>query len=343
MDKYFLLYCITHYHRCINFRPIAGIINQHKKWEQSYQPNKYVKPPTKPPVNLNKYKYVKKNEPSVIIPVQRIAVSSKVLINPNFKASVHINPHFNPANQQPSTIHVNPKVLNHQLTLNRVQTTSEITLNTVSNMCNVVKTVTSQIVPKTSARKRRSSIRSKYKIVKSSVLNTSAKCPQVNKQFTVANKYKIDRRSTNSLNRSIARKKIVKYGLSDLVRNKLFRNETWKKTKVLNHFKVNNTALTNISGIMYRKSHTKLQKVDKTVQKTVPVNKHNMKQRRCLVNIKGCKYVMDSNKRTLKLIANNAINKKQPVVKKISIKGVTYVQKSKNTYVRRNMSADNLR
>lgn len=340
MDKYLLLHCMTHYHRCINFRIISGIINQHKKWEQSCQPNKYVKPPTKAPFNFNKYKYVKKNEPSVIIPVQSIAVSSKVLINPNFKASVHINPHFNPANQQPSTIHVNPKVLNHQLTLNRVQSTSAITFNTVptvSNMCNVVKTVT---VPKTSARKRRSSIRSKYKIVKSSVLNTSAKCPQVNKKFAVANKYKIDRRNTSSLNRSVARKKIVKHGLSDLVRNKLLRNETWKKTKVLNHFKVNNTALTNISGIMYRKSHTKLQKVDKTVQKTVAVNKHNMKQRRCLVNIKGCKYVMDSNKRTLKLIANNP---KQPVVKKISIKGVTYVQKSKNTYVRRNISTDNLR
>lgn len=210
--------------------------------------------------------------------------SKKVLINPNFKQpQVHINPHFNAAAMN-KMIHINPRILQ----TNSSSVASQV-IRSVDNANRVVlPTILSQqnttSVPLNIGvnRKRRVSIRSKYKIVKSNVVsNVNIKTPEtrirrnsIQSQYKIVKnvspksvlnpnniktKYKIDNRSNS---RTIKRK-VTTNCLSDMSRNYLFKYK-WKTcaSNIKNNFNSSSTRLTNISGILYKKTLTKLQKLN---------------------------------------------------------------------------------
>lgn len=238
----------------------------------------------------------------MIKPVQNTS-SNKVLINPNFKKpNVHINPHFNAANR---TILVNPKILNtpsfnltKPVTPTIIETSHRKRRLSIRSQYKIVKSSCLKDEPKpsstnlnplnafssnTTSRKRRVSIRSKYKIVKSSsnqLITPRKRATSIHSKYKIVKSdkinslYKIDRRNTSIKVKSQAKKKVLSNGISDILRKNLFKNNLiWKKKLMINQFKSNNTRLTNISGILYKKSQTKLQKLQ-------PLQKLNTKLRK---------------------------------------------------------------
>lgn len=237
----------------------------------------------------NSYNFVNSNQQipsnSVINTVQT-TTSKKVLINPNFKQpQVHINPHFNAAATN-KVIHINPRILQaNSLSVSNIissvdKSNYDIALPTISPQKNTTS-VSSNIAIN---RKRRVSIRSKYKIVKSNVIhNVNVKIPEtrirrnsirsqykivkslvspksvLNSSNIIKTKYKIDNRS----NIKTIKRKVTTNCLSDLSRNYLFKYK-WKKCILNNksNFNSSSTRLTNISGILYKKTLTKLQKLN---------------------------------------------------------------------------------
>lgn len=255
----------------------------------------------KPIKNYDKYKYIKKNEQSVITNVQ-VNESKKVLINPNFKTNIYINPNFN---KNSNNIHINPKILNIDLKPTNIpkQIKSVHTKHKIIN-----KNVPEK---KTPVRKRRTSIRTKYKIIKNNLKTNhqNIKSNQVkmhslqNSKLStprIINKYKIDRRSKS---KSLQRKKVLRQSLSDTLRTTLFRNRTWKKPEL-----------------------------KKYINKT---SRLENKSKKLIVSTTGQKYIVDRTRKILKLVSgvNKTFNKP---VKRITYGGVTYVHKSRFTYVKSN-------
>lgn len=187
----------------------------------------------------------------------------KVLINPNFSKNVHINPRFNLIN--PKHIHVNPKILNIL--------PKPIEAHTVVKSVHTQHKIVNKKIPTPVVRKRRISIRTKYKIVKSD---------------RVVNKYKIDRTKSRQI-----RRKVIRQSLSDVVRTTVFKNRTWKKTE--------------------------------------PVRAKGTKK--LVMSTSGQKYVISPCRKTLRLVSTPTKVSSNPR-KRISLKGVTYVQKTKFTYVK---------
>lgn len=239
---------------------------QDVKGKYNYKPyDAYVS--SSDPYNVNKYKYVKKPESSVILPVQE-QISNKVLINPNFRQSVHINPRFNATKQEQTVpkvgttvVHVNPKIIN----VNFIRNQKPLVMKCSNAGCSLKQAITKSNVPldsfksqrnktvKTPLRKRRVSIRSKYKIIKSTVLKspvsnnktiiknrykivksaTLKSPPSAHK--TIRNRYKIDRRKVVKMR---SRKKVIVQSINDSLRSCLFKNKTWRKSTLVSPGKI---------------------------------------------------------------------------------------------------------
>lgn len=230
--------------------------------------NTYTK--TKNAYDPNKYKYVKPETP-VILPEK---IPTKVIINPNLKQKIHINPNFKPKPDiKPVTsnsVHINPKIINVSLIKSRAlakSNTSSATVKVVrpQNYINNVKII------KTPVRKRRISIRSRYKIVKSDKIQTPTS------KTIIKNRFKIDRRSKTKMK---YKKKIVT-SINDSIRTCLFKNKTWSQSSI---------------------------KIDKSTSnpiKSIKTKQENAKNRRSLITLRGKKYTTGLNKKSLKIISNS--------------------------------------
>ncbi|KAJ8974217.1 hypothetical protein NQ317_018140 [Molorchus minor] len=268
--------------------------------------------------STNKYVYIKQSfiHTSQIEPK---TTNSKVLVNPHFNKKVFVNPNFTVKSAATSTakihvnpnikkinfneddtkiqrIHVNPNVLKNlpfAVNPNQLQMfTEDIKTSTFIKRDDAVTkkisvTPVNSITSGSKFRKRRSSIRSKFKIVKSSIFDlplvktTSPKprnsfrskykivkstssiqnCSHVNP--TAFNKFKLDNRRKDK--EIISPQKNKKYvyvnrflSISDIARNNLLKgNGKYKKSN-----------LVNISGIFYKKTPHCLQKASTLCSKT---------------------------------------------------------------------------
>lgn len=180
---------------------------------------------------------------------------------------IHINP--NAKNIQIPKVHINPKFTNVATsllsnTLNKVRTTplTEVTANVPANKLNkvVVLTKTKLIrTPHDSSNpkkpKRRHSVKSKYKIIKTS-LSPKKNSVIVNNISKAKNRYKLDNRRRKSLSTTSKHQKKYVYvnklvSASDLAKSRIIRSVSPLKSS---------RSLININGIVYRNSGNSLRR-----------------------------------------------------------------------------------
>ncbi|RZB39857.1 zinc finger CCCH domain-containing protein 3 [Asbolus verrucosus] len=261
--------------------------------------------PTQSFINIptNRFIYVKQNflnrNP---IPVP----APKVLVNPHFKKKVYVNPQFNPAVAPKPKIHVNPNVLkNFAPSASRVPK-AEIkpetdTKSTVISTRNKFVRIPCNS-PEKVVRKRRNSLHTKYKIVRSTgVRNISI------------NKFKLDKRAEKSVNTSLKsiKKKYV-YVNRFLSINIMAKNVLLKKNSNLSK-----PGFVNINGILYKKSPNSLKKaLDSSLVKSskpLPLSKYKIVRkeakpaggRRSLVK----RYKLIRSKKQVHKVTPNALRK----------------------------------
>ncbi|XP_018565091.1 zinc finger CCCH domain-containing protein 3 [Anoplophora glabripennis] len=248
--------------------------------------------------STNKFVYVKQDfthRPTEIEPI-------KVLVNPNFNKKVFVNPNFNGNIKKQSTlppkIHINPNVQNLKLRNdecknNKIHINPNILRNAPVSKndtmveenynnnrgqncgkeanCTIISTRTKLVrtsaknISETKIKKRRSSIRSQFKIIKSSLLEksmshknrTGSKYKLIiksnNKSCPVSkpvNKSKLDNRSAKIMDTSPRSKKYVYINrflnITDIARNNLLKQNKNKLSTI------------NIGGILYKKSENGL-------------------------------------------------------------------------------------
>lgn len=225
----------------------------------------YVMPPQ------NRFVYVKQN---VHQTVSQDLQTNKVHINPNFNKKVFVNPNFQhhcvQAESAPK-IHINPHVANVQLTLRQTESTTKsnkihvnpnvlrsipvpvVTNKSVikptSNLNNIVYASRTRLIRKTVDKSpnlskmiytnRRSSICSKYKIIKSSL----------HKPFLVKNiKYKLIKPKSTTIVKS--QYKLDNRNMNKQIKFKTICNHVRKKSLSI---KYRSASLLKIGGILYQK------------------------------------------------------------------------------------------
>ncbi|EEZ99698.2 zinc finger CCCH domain-containing protein 3 [Tribolium castaneum] len=201
--------------------------------------------PNPPP---NRFIYVKHN---FVAPNP----APKVLLNPHFKKKVYVNPQFKPAqNPLPPTnakpkIHINPNVLkNFAKTVNNVPKVVEPPkATTVISTRNKLVRIPCNKSPE--IRKRRNSVHTKYKIVRSGAKTGSP------------NRFKLDKRQEKSANKTLIRsaKKRYVYVNRFLSIDVMAKNVLLKKNPNLSK-----PGFVKINGILYKKSPNSLRKASDT-------------------------------------------------------------------------------
>lgn len=190
--------------------------------------------------------------------------NTTVLINPHFGKKVFINPNFNNSLNLPMPkIHINPNVLQNLPTTRPATAVPNITpkcTTVISTRTKFIRIPTTTSPVGQQLRKRRTSLHSKYKIIRSS--------PNIKK--VSINKFKLDKRSPQkqkiSINTSLKtnKKKYVYVNrflsISTMAKNVLLKqNSTFKKP-----------GFVNINGIVYQKSPNSLKRTSETsLNKTV--------------------------------------------------------------------------
>lgn len=285
------------------------------------------------PPKSSKFIYVKQNFVKNQMP-QTNGGSMKILINPNFKAgNVHINPNFNkPAIvQSKPNIHINPnmRVLQENrkcyvnpnvFTTTTVSSRNTVLPGTLDASVNVTKPIVPQktivstrtkivnvpdvpslkkinnITGQVKPTKKRKSVHSKYKIVKSQETDNS----KSSSLTYLTNRYKVDKRPLD-----VQQKHLTK------MYNKMHLNKSIEIVK--QRWKLPKCTYLNISGILYKKSPNSLKRStsfeEKTKQKssTKIIQSKNKK----LITIGGVKYKLNVNNKTLKLLTvQKNINRK---------------------------------
>lgn len=261
----------------------------------------------------NKFVYIKQNFARTSTEHDHV----KVLLNPNFNKKVFVNPNFSgnigrstPSNPFPK-IHVNPNIQNIKLgtdeyrNVNRIHVNPGVLRNVSLSIKNAVtrensnkiekeinhtiistktKLVRSTVknVSETKIRKRRSSIRTQYKIVKSSLLEKSFgkengikskyKLIKLSNKYTqgcnikpVINKFKLDNRGIKTTKASFKNRRYVYVNrflnISDIARNNLLK------------YNKNKLCAVNIGGVLYKKSPNSLKRTLNPYKKTNNVKK----------------------------------------------------------------------
>lgn len=193
--------------------------------------------------------------------------TKKVLVNPHFKKKVYVNPAFNPSktihiNPAKSDfklpkIHINPNVLKNFTVptpaLQPVKNTNSST--TVISTRNKLVRVPLNSPRKSPTRKRRSSLHTKYKIVRNTAKISPVKMVNKFKFVKTSDKFRMDKRTSNTVlktPRSI-RKKYV-YVNRFLSMNLVAKTVLFKKSST------NKSGFININGVMYKKSPNSLKK-----------------------------------------------------------------------------------
>lgn len=221
----------------------------------------------------------------------------KVLINPNFKPTVHINPKFQ--NTLKPSIHVNPNVINLK------STTSVIaSANQDCNKGNLEEKNTIKVEPLISTRtklirvsngqnsqfiknERRQSLHTKYKIVH---CNGDVKNEFKSQENYLKNRYKIDK---NILPGKKSRKENVKskYKVQNITIN--------KKMVHTKYGRVHQSKYISINGTLYKKTPNVLKKADllKITTGKTNINRNN------ILRIKGQLYKVDHRQKRLKILS----------------------------------------
>ncbi|KAF5273261.1 hypothetical protein FQR65_LT04683 [Abscondita terminalis] len=225
----------------------------------------------------------------------------KVLINPNFVNQMGIKPHFNKNFFTNQTIHVNPNVIR-----NREKPTRDHVVPTIVAKSNIILSTPTNIIrsPKAteSTRTRRTSIHTKYKIIR----DTSTRIKAISNCFSARHKnvFAIDRRL--SVKKISSPKNINVYVKRNLNKS--------------NYVRINNA--TN-----KKSNETKVRSNVKTVGGALKSK---------ILMIRGHKYKLDSSHRTLTLMDNNKCNNESPksLFKTIYVGGMTFKQKERNVFVK---------
>lgn len=210
-------------------------------------------------------------------PVPISPTKPKVLVNPHFKKKVYVNPAFNPlrpktiyinpakSDFKPPKIHVNPNLLKNlnvpmpppppKAVENRNATT------VISTRNKLIRVPLQSPNNKNLTRKRRNSLHTKYKIIRTNLAKASptkiSPVKMVNKfKFDkTPNRFTVDKRTSNTVqktSRSI-RKKYVYV-------NRFLSMDVVAKTVLFKNTSSNKRGFVNINGIMYKKSPNSLKK-----------------------------------------------------------------------------------
>ena len=250
--NYYPSKCCKHLHKIhlCEFENISAVNHHHMVGEsQFYYPPPHLMDIPKP--STNRFIYVKHN---FINP--NPAPPTKVLVNPHFKKKVFVNPQFHaPQTLLPTTkpkIHVNPNVLknfgNNVPNIKPTPVVESKTTTVISTRNKLVRIPCNS--PDTSPRKRRNSLHTKYKIVRSGAKNSPI------------NKFKLDKR--NSVNKPILKtvKKRYVYVNRFLSMDVVAKNVLLKKNSNLCK-----PGFVNINGILYKKSPNSLKKASESLLK----------------------------------------------------------------------------
>lgn len=232
-------------------------------------------------------------------------VNTKVLINPNFKPTVHINPNFRKC-AKPS-IHVNPNVIKINDANAVIKPPSEDCSNIksrekksdkpaaiIATRTKLVRVTTTQ-KSQTQKQDRRKSVHTKYKIVHSNDKFADENKPS---QSYLKCRYKIDKNISNV-------KKLVKK--KNINSKYKVQNISLTKTVSTKPVKMGNSRYISINGTLYKKTPNVLKKAD-LVKMTS--GKGNVNKSKILL-IRGHLYKLDQRQRKLKMVsvANNSSQK----------------------------------
>jgi hypothetical protein len=210
------------------------------------QPQFHFPPPSLPSTSTNRFIYVKHN---FVNPNPNPTV--RVLVNPHFKKKVYVNPqftgnvsktHVNPAHNAKPKIHVNPNVLKNFATSVKsvpkvepvLESKSTTVISTRNKLVRVPYNPADRVV-----RKRRSSVHTKYKIVRTGSVS----------------RFKLDKRkSVSSPGVRSAKKKYV------YVNRFLSMGVVAKNVLLRKNASLGKPGFVNINGILYKKSPNSLKK-----------------------------------------------------------------------------------
>lgn len=230
-------------------------------------------------MNINsKYRYVKQN----VLPT---SVPSKVLVNPNFNKTVFVNPNFRPTtvivnpnfrsvtSPVPGKIHINPNV-----TINLPKETGNIHVNpkvlqnitkpepikqplTFSSKTKLVRKPLKEKHIEISKRVRRTSIHSKFKIIKSGLNKSGEK-----NKLLFTSKYKLKRTSAIKSDKSKTRFKLDNRRLSGSSSKSkfVFVNRYIDISDIAKKVPLRKKNIVNISGNLYITTPNRLRKTSST-------------------------------------------------------------------------------
>lgn len=239
----------------------------------------------------NRFVYVNQNFINT-----NVVSTSKVLINPNFKPTVHINPNFK--NPLKPSIHVNPNVIK----LNKDNSVIKMATEDCSNRLEAVNVVKSKPLISTRTKLVRlpsgqqfqhsmkynftQSLHTKYKIVH---CNTTTKADFKHENY-LRNRYKIDKNISRT--KKIPKKNDVKsrYSLQNTSIN--------KKTLPTKYGRIATSKYISINGTLYKKTPNVLKKADLV---KITSGKTNIDRNKVLL-IRGHLYKLDHFQKRLKML-----------------------------------------
>ncbi|XP_057671592.1 zinc finger CCCH domain-containing protein 3 [Diorhabda carinulata] len=271
----------------------------------------------------NKYRYVKQNVLPTVTP-------SKVLINPNFNKTVFVNPNFRPGTTTypiPGKIHVNPNVtinlpkdrgnihVNPKVLQNLSITKQEFIKQplTYSSKTKLVRKPLKERYTEVPKRVRRTSVYSKFKIIKSSVLNKSGE----KNRLLFNSKYKLKRISANKTDKTFKSKTRFKLdnrrfsGGSKFV----FINRYIDISDIAKKVPLRAKNIVNIGGNLYITTPNRLQKTASAQKnKKNSFNKQEKvlkKNKYKIVRLSQVKYSSEKRKSGNKVVSRYSSSKKQ--------------------------------
>lgn len=270
----------------------------------------------------NRFVYVRQNTAFIANHDLTENRACKILINPNFKPTVHVNPKFTMPNcvaKSKPSIYVNPNVFKNSSVTTTASSSglATSTFHTLhpkdiindsfskdrNNACasktviatrtKLIRLPTNAVSKIDSTRKsiapKRNIVYSKYKIVRSDT-TVGAKAldfHRSNKSHKSTSKFKVDNRLTNGVRISIAKKRFT---------------DTSKKNNE-NPRKKNRFSFVKIDGVVFKSSRVALRRSSSFESKTKNPVKAKSKARK-IINKNGVKYEVNVNKMTLKRVTD---------------------------------------
>lgn len=265
----------------------------------------YVKPNFLPPSHTN---VVPKPNPG----------TTKILVNPNFKPNVHINPHFNKQFSVPTktTIHVNPMILKPKTESLQRNTSCAVNLKVSAVKCDLRPgfSFNSNVLNVPSVSNRKTIISTRTKIVRAPA---TPKKPSVNVSNTpsklktaIYSKYKIVKSTQQSENKRTSKICIVRNKFKIINNHNVSKISNSPKVKILQNISLSKHKrplskcnYLKINGILYKTSPNAIRRSNsfESALKT----KMNVKIKTSMnkiVSINGVKYEMNGSRKKLQIL-----------------------------------------